>query len=149
MNKRMISLLVYIAIAFLYSCEPVVEYVEVEKIVTEEVEVEVEVERVVTETVIEEKEVIEYVDNLVNTETIIYLDKEIYVVEEKEIIVEPIKEYDNYITMNNKVFGVVGDGFEEIPLITDLFKIDGVIYFKVDENLCSQENGVITILYKK
>ena len=43
MNKRMISLLVYITMTFLYSCEPVIEYVEVEKIV--------ETERIVTETV--------------------------------------------------------------------------------------------------
>lgn len=245
------SLIVYILLAVLYSCEPIIEYIEIEKevivteylteIVTQEVEIEVvrdvevilteyvnvieyvereviiekyievdkiievitevEVERIIeTEKIVEvEVEVIEYIDvpvevvrteyvdrvetvteyidrvetviqyvevesdpivqivekdviidNIINTETIVYLTKEIYVMAEPEIIIEPIKEYDNYISMENKVVGVTEEGFEEIPLISGLFKIDGVIYFSVyngeNELLCSQESGVVTII---
>lgn len=128
--------------------ETVIEYVEVETII------EVPVEVIITETVVEYVDrvetiteyvdrietVTEYVDNIVYTETIVYLEKEIYTMPE----VEPIKEYENYITTENKVHGVYPDGWEEIPLIKGLFKIDGVIYFSIDDKFYSQVDEVIT-----
>lgn len=62
---------------------------------------------------------------------------------EEEITVEPTKEYDNYISMDNKVMGVTQEGFEEIPLIKGLFKIGNVIYFSIDDKFYSQVNNVI------
>jgi hypothetical protein len=229
MYKSLKSLIVYIAILFLSSCEPAIEYIEIEKevlvtetvleeviivetvteeievtkevIVIEEVEVvitkyidvieyidkevitevevieyvDVEVETVITETVIEYVDrtetiteyvdkietIIEYIevesdpivqivekdviiDNIVNTETIVYFTKEIFIMEEQEVVIEPIKEYDNYITTENKVRGVVAGGFEEIPLIKGLFKIGETLFFTIDELFYSQENGTIT-----
>ncbi len=145
--------LLYISIVLFASCSQPVEYVEVDK------------EVVVTETV--EVAVDRSVDNVVNTESIVYIEKEVYIMAKEKIVIDPIKEYDNYITTDNKVFGVVKDGFEEIPLIKGLFKINGVIYFKTNvlikgdkipntnpveyvkvstEKLCTQKDGVLTEL---
>jgi hypothetical protein len=136
--------------------------VPVETVVTEYVEVEIPVTETIIEYVDRIETVVEYVDrietvteyvdrvetvtefvevdNIVYNETIIYIEKEVYIM----AVVEPIKEYDNYITTGNKVSGVTETGFEEIPLIKDLFKIDGVIYFSIDEKMYSQVNNVIT-----
>lgn len=83
----------------------------------------------------------ETVDNVVNTREIIYVDKEIFIMND---VIEPIKEYDNYVTTESKVFGIVETGFEEIAFISGLFKKDDVVYFKIDELFYSQSNGVIT-----
>jgi len=147
--KRFISL--YIAMILFASCEQPVEYRDriVEKEVDRIVEVEVEKEVIVEveKTVVEEKEVL--VDNVIQTTKIEYVEKEIYIMSEVEIpAVEPIQEYDNYVSLEsgygNRVFGVTTDGFEEIPNIKDLFRIDGALFFKIDEKLYCQENGVIT-----
>lgn len=134
--KRLISL--YLAILLFASCEQPTKYI------TEYVEVEVE--KVITET--EEVTITEYVDNIIQTTEIEYIEKEIYIMSEEEIpAVEPIKEYDNYVTLgepyNSRVFGVANDGLEEIPLIKGLFKIDGVVYFTIDEVGYSQKDGEI------
>lgn len=102
--------------------ETVVEFVEIEKIVNNDI----------------------IVDNVINTETIIYVEREVYIMAEQEIFAQAIKEYDNYITTVNKVLGVTEEGFEEIPLIKGLFKIDSVLFFTIDELFYSQESGTIT-----
>lgn len=113
---RKILVLCYITIALFTSCEQPVEYI--------------------TEYV----DVVEIVDNVIYTESIVYITKEVLIMSN----VDPIKEYDNYITLDSKVLGVTSDGFEEIGLIKDLFRIDGVIYFYIDEVCYSQSGGVIT-----
>ena len=159
MKKKLITLALYIIVAVLYSCEPVVEYVEVEKevIITETVETEVlrDVEKIVIEYVGRVETVTEYIevaptvqivekDVIINTETIIYEEREVYIMSVEEIPkVQPITEYSNYVTLDNKVFGVVEDGFTEIPLITGLFRIEGILYFSIGELFYSQEKGVI------
>lgn len=133
--KKLIRLIVlYISICLFASCKQPVQYIEVEK------------------TVIEEREVI--IDNIINTESIEYIEKEVFVMSEEEIIVkpvEPIKEYDNYVSTGSgyafRVFGVVDGGFEELPDIKGLFKIGNTLFFIIPgetEKFYSQENGVIT-----
>ena len=118
-NKKQFILL-YVISMFISSCEQPTEckYIEVE--VEKEVIVDREVEVVV--------EVETLVDNIILTESIIYVEKEVYIMSEEEIViaVDPITEYDNYVTRESKVYGVTADGFEEIPFITGLFKLDDV-----------------------
>jgi hypothetical protein len=143
----------------LYSCEPVteIEYVEtevevetiVEKevIIETEVEVEVEIEKEVEVVTVVETETL--IDNVIETIKIEYVNREVYIMSEeevKEFIMEPITEYSNYVSNDNKVFGVTSEGFEEIAFIKGLFKIDGVIYFEAEEKLYSQVDGVLTII---
>ena len=133
--------LLYLAIFLFASCEQPIEYRD--KIIYEEVEIEVvEVREVEVE---KEVTITEYVDNIIQTTEIEYVEKEIYIMSEEEIpSVEPIQEYDNYVTLDNKVMGVTELGFEEIPNVMELFKIDGVIYFTIDGVGYSQKDGAIT-----
>lgn len=128
--------------------ETVTEYVDRTETIIEYVDrIETVVEYIDRiETITEYIETEKLIDNIINTETIIYITKEVYIVTEQEIFVQPIQTYDNYVTLSNKVYGIIPGGFEEIPLIKDLFKIGGILYFTVDDKFYSQTAGKITEL---